>query len=332
MTPLLTITDLRLTLPIDGAQRPILRGVDLQLGPGEALGVVGESGSGKSMMIRSIIRLLPDGAQLTGSIEFDGTDLGSLPPGKLGEVRSRDIAMIFQNPRAHINPVRSIGDFLVEGLRHLGRSPDRARKEAVELLEHVQINDPPRVMRSYPHQLSGGMLQRVMIAAALAVRPKLLLADEPTTALDATTQAEVMRIVQDLRREHQLAMIFVTHDLELADATCDRTAVMYAGAVVEEQPADRLLATAGHPYTRALLAARPSLEGDAHRLAAIPGQPLPPYRAGEGYCAFVHRCPWAIDVCRNVRPPLAPHAEGHTACHRADEVLRTGSPTPEVVR
>lgn len=325
MTALLELEDVWLWLPIDGERRPILRGVDLTLNEGEALGVVGESGSGKSMTIRCIVQLLPKGAEVTGSIRLNGKEINTLSAKELRRIRSREMAMIFQNPRAHINPVLPLGDFLTEGLRFTGTPAKKAYTQATDLLDRVKIADPDRVMRAYPHQVSGGMLQRVMIAAALAASPKVLLADEPTTALDATTQAEVMQILDDLRREQDLAMIFVTHDLELADATCDRTAVMYSGAVVEDQPAEGLLSTAGHPYTKALLAARPALDGDIQRLAAIPGQPLPPYRAGQG-CAFADRCSWAIDICTTTRPPLAPHGAGYTACHRADEVQRSGLP------
>ena len=231
--PLLEVTGLSVMLETKGAKRPVLRDVSLTVRPGEALGLVGESGSGKTMTARAIGRLLPPGAEVHGSIRFGGTDIRRLAGAQLRQYRSQ-VAMIFQDPRAHINPVRRIGDFMTEALRANLRLPAaQAQRRAANALAQVGIEDAARRLRQYPHQMSGGMLQRVMIAAALLTGPRLLLADEPTTALDVTTQAEVMAILDDLRREVGLGMLFITHDLDLAAAICDRTAVMYAGQIVE---------------------------------------------------------------------------------------------------
>ena len=212
--------------------------------------------------------------------------------------------MIFQDPRAHINPVRRIGDFMTEALRTTGSVPVReARSRAVDMLGQVGIEDGERRLHQYPHELSGGMLQRVMIATALLTKPRLLLADEPTTALDVTTQAEVMAILDELRREFGLAMLFITHDLELAAAICDRTAVMYAGQIVEIRSSALLHDDPLHPYTAALAAARPDITQTAHRLHAIPGRPLSAFEAPADECAFAARCDWAQDALPGGRAP-----------------------------
>src|SRR3954466_12447215 len=272
--PLLEIDGLTVQLPVGGTVRPVLRDVSLSVTAGEALGLVGESGSGKSMTARAVDRILPTGAVVEGSIRYDGADVAALHGADLRRYRN-EVAMIFQDPRAHVNPVRRIGDYMTEALRsNSGVRPERARQQATEALEQVGIDHPDRRMRQYPHELSGGMLQRVMIAAALLNKPPLLLADEPTTALDVTTQAEVMAILDELRREFRLTMIFITHDLELAAAVCDRTAVMYAGQIVEIRESQRLHDDPLHPYTAALGAARPDINRTAERLLAIPGRPL----------------------------------------------------------
>ncbi len=220
--PLLELDDLTVWLDVAGTRRAVLRGVSLSVDPGESVGLVGESGSGKTMTARAVSRLLPPGAGVEGQIRFAGRDIGALRGGELRSYRNR-ISMVFQDPRAHINPVRRIGDFMTEALcTNLGVSGPEARRRAADTLRQVGIEDGERRLRQYPHQLSGGMLQRVMIAAALLTEPLLLLADEPTTALDVTTQAEVMAILDDLRRDLGLAMLFITHDLELAAAVCDR--------------------------------------------------------------------------------------------------------------
>lgn len=320
--PLLEVDSLSVTLPIEGRPQTVVSDVSFSVGAGEALGLVGESGSGKSMTARAIMRLLPKGASTLGDVRFDGTSVPDMSAKSLREWRSMRVAMVFQDPRAHINPVRPIGDFLCEVLvanRKVGRK--EAERRAAEALRTVHIADAERRLRQYSHEFSGGLLQRVMIAAALIVEPQLLLADEPTTALDVTTQEEVMAIVDELRRDRQMSMIFITHDLELAAAVCDRTAVMYAGRLVEERASDRLHRDGAHPYTRALLGARPSLdiEGERGILAAIPGRPLAGYEAPDG-CAFADRCPYCQPVCRLERPEPTPVLNGFAACHFAEQI------------
>ncbi len=324
--PLLEVDGLTVRLAVEGQQRAVLRDVSLTVRPGEAVGLVGESGSGKSMTARAIDRLLPRGAEVSGQIMFGGADVMSLSGTGLRTYRNQ-VAMIFQDPRAHVNPVRRIGDFMTEALRtNLGVAGTDARRRAADMLGQVGIADGERRLRQYPHELSGGMLQRVMIAAALLTEPKLLLADEPTTALDVTTQAEVMAIMDDLRREFGLAMLFITHDLELAAAICDRTAVMYAGQIVEVRESALLHDDPLHPYTAALSAARPDIAATAHRLAAIPGRPLSAFEAPSQECAFAPRCPHAEEICRDGTPDLIALDGGLSRCVRAIELRGRLSP------
>jgi oligopeptide/dipeptide ABC transporter ATP-binding protein len=324
--PLLRVDDLTVRLRVGGSLRPVLRDVSLELHAGESLGLLGESGSGKSMTARSIDRLLPAGAEVRGSITFDGSDVAALSGSALRRYRQQ-VAMVFQDPRAHVNPVRRVGDFLTEALRsNLGVRPEQARRQAVDMLDQVGIDHPERRLRQYPHELSGGMLQRVMIASALLTKPRLLLADEPTTALDVTTQAEVMAILDELRHQFGLAMIFITHDLELAAAVCDRTAVMYAGQIVEMRESEKLHDDPLHPYTAALAAARPDINRTADRLLAIPGRPLSAFEAPAEECAFTTRCPFVADVCHSALPPLDEIDTGASRCFRAEELRgRLGS-------
>jgi oligopeptide/dipeptide ABC transporter ATP-binding protein len=318
--PLLEVEGLTVRLPVEGAQRSVLRDVCISVSPGEAVGLVGESGSGKSMTARAIDRLLPRGAEVSGQISFAGADVMTLAGSALRGYRNQ-VAMIFQDPRAHVNPVRRIGDFMTEALRtNLDVPAGEAFRRAADTLGQVGIADGERRLRQYPHELSGGMLQRVMIAAALLTEPKLLLADEPTTALDVTTQAEVMAILDDLRREFGLAMLFITHDLELAAAICDRTAVMYAGQIVEIRESALLHDDPLHPYTAALSAARPDIAQTATRLAAIPGRPLSAFEAPDSECAFAPRCPHARDICRAEVPELIGLDGGLSRCARAIEL------------
>ena len=318
--PLLEVAGLTVLLNVHGGKLPVLRDVSLTVRPGEAVGLVGESGAGKSMTARAIDRLLPDRAEVRGSIRFGGTDISRLTGADLRQYRSQ-VAMIFQDPRAHINPVRRVGDFLTEALRtNLGVPAAEARRRAVDMLTQVGIEDGTRRLRQYPHQLSGGMLQRVMIAAALLTRPRLLLADEPTTALDVTIQAEIVAILDGLRRESGLAMLFITHDLELAAAICDRTVVMYAGQIVEVHASALLNSDPLHPYTAALAAARPDIAQTTRRLRAIPGRPLSSFEAPTGECAFAPRCAHARDACRTPAPGLAELDGGMSRCVRAHEL------------
>jgi len=256
---MLIIEDLSLTIRNVNAEIPVLHKVNVTVGRGESVGLVGESGSGKSMTLRSILRIEPAGSVITGTITFDGVNALTLSGEPLRRLRSHEIAMIAQNPHAVLNPVLAVGRYLVEGMHDAQGMPVRAaRLRAGELLEQVGIDDVDRVLRSYPHELSGGMLQRVVIAGAIAGNPKLLLADEPTTALDVTTQAEVMAILDDCRRELGMAMLFVTHDLDLAAAVCDRISVMKDGEIVESGIPEQLRDAPQHAYTRALMASRPA--------------------------------------------------------------------------
>jgi oligopeptide/dipeptide ABC transporter ATP-binding protein len=318
--PLLEVAGLTVRLNVDGTKQAVLRDVSLEVRPGEALGLVGESGSGKSMTARAIDRLLPPGAQVDGTITFGGRDVGALSGAQLRAYRQQ-VAMVFQDPRAHVNPVRRIGDFMTEALRtNLGLPAGVATDRAITMLGQVGIEDGARRLRQYPHELSGGMLQRVMIAAALLTGPRLLLADEPTTALDVTTQSEIVAILDDLRRDYGLAILFITHDLELAAAICDRTAVMYAGQIVEVRGSARLHSDPLHPYTAALAAARPNIAVTADRLHAIPGRPLSAFEAPPGECAFASRCSHAQAVCRSAPPPLIELDGGQSRCIRAREL------------
>ncbi|MEU6844660.1 ABC transporter ATP-binding protein [Streptomyces sp. NPDC046716] len=311
---LLRFENLHVTLPVKGEHRTVIHRVDLDVRAGSSVGLVGESGSGKSLTARSVLRLLPPGAHVTGDVRFDGDSVPAMNPAALRTLRSRDIAMVFQDPRAHINPLRTIGDFLTEGLVSVrGTVRSKAEAQATALLEEVGIADAARRLRQRPAELSGGLLQRVMIASALLAEPRLLLADEPTTALDVTTQAEVMAIIDEARTQRGLAMLFITHDLALAAAVCDRIAVVYAGSTVEELPAQHLH-NAHHPYTRALLSSRPDLGADDEPLRSIPGNPLSAFEAGPG-CAFAPRCPMAQDRCTTERPALSPIQDVYAACH-----------------
>jgi len=318
--PLLEVEGLSVRLEVEGVRRPVLRDVSLSLDRGEALGLVGESGSGKSMTARAIDRLLPAGAEVTGTVRFEGTDVGALSGTALRRYRGR-VAMVFQDPRAHVNPVRRIGDFMTEALRmNQGISVRDAERRAVEMLGEVGIANGARRLRQYPHELSGGLLQRVMIATALLTEPALLLADEPTTALDVTTQADVMAILDALRREFDLALVFITHDLDLAAAVCDRTAVMYAGQIVEIHASSRLHDDPLHPYTAALAAARPDITRTARRLQAIAGRPLSSFEAPADECAFAPRCGYAQTACRERLPELVRLNGGVSRCVRAHEL------------
>jgi oligopeptide/dipeptide ABC transporter ATP-binding protein len=237
---------------------------------------------------------------------------------QLRDYRAASVAMIFQDPSAHVNPVRTVGDFLTEQLRVIRRTPAKqAYRRAAELLDEVRVPNAAERLGQYPHELSGGMLQRVMIAGALASEAPLLIADEPSTALDVTTQAEIMAILLELRRVHHLTLFMITHDLELAAAICDRTLVMYAGVIAESGTSAALHNRPVHPYTRALLASRPSLDNKPRRLPVITGRPLPAYDAPPG-CAFAPRCPLATDICRETAPELRPVAGSWTACHHAE--------------
>ncbi|MEV0408263.1 ABC transporter ATP-binding protein [Actinoallomurus sp. NPDC050550] len=319
MTSLLDIDALSVTLP--SMARPILDAVNLTVEAGEAVALVGESGSGKSVTARSALGLFPSGASRSGAVRVDGTDLVTGSPAEIQAVRSGIASMVFQDPRAGINPVLRIGDFLTEPLRRVhGASRAEADARARELLTAVGLPDPARLLRQYPHQLSGGMLQRIMIAYALTTDPRLLLCDEPTTALDVSTQAEIMAILERLRRERDLGLLLITHDLELATAVCDRVYVMYAGRIAESAPSTTLLTAPRHPYTIGLLGSAPPLTGPRDRLRPVAGTPLSLREAAPG-CAFFARCAFAQSGrCDTAPPPLEHHGDGDVACHRAEEI------------
>lgn len=329
MSALLEIRDLRVDIPVDGALRTVIHHVTLDVQPGEAVALVGESGSGKSMTARAVMRLLPAGAQVHGELRFDGRSVEELAGTRLRDYRADDVGVIFQDPRTHVNPVRRIGDFLTEALmrvRGMGRAEARGRVAAV--LDEVGVLDPETRFRQYPHELSGGLLQRMMIAAVVAMGPRLIVADEPTTALDVTTQSDVMAVLQELCRRRGTGLLLITHDLELAAAVCDRTAVMYAGRIVESRPSTSLYDDPRHPYTAALMAARPGRGRMGERVATLPGRPLSAFEAPAG-CAFADRCAFAVDACRGCSPALTPVGDGRAACIRVDALRgRLAPPSP----
>lgn len=317
--PTLDVQGLRITLP--GTARPVLDGVDLHVAAGETVALVGESGSGKTLTSRSALNLLPSGAVVEGAVRVNGQDVLTMNADQVRALRTGTVAMIFQDPRAALNPLRRIGDFLTESVtltRSMSRADAGAR--AVELLRAVGLD--ASALHKYPGQVSGGMLQRVMIAAALMGDPALLLADEPTTALDVTTQAEVIALLAEVRERFGTGLLFVTHDLDLAAAISDRVYVMYAGRIVESGPAKALFAEPRHPYTAALLASTPRLEAPRGRLAAIEGQP-PDLRQELRGCPFAARCPLATDICDQQAPETRPAPEPAlhlAACHHTDRL------------
>lgn len=317
LEPLLAVRDLRIGFPSDRGIALAAHGVELDLAEGEILGLVGESGSGKSVTCRSIAGLVPHpGSVLSGHIQFDGRDLLALDAKSLREVRAHEIAMIFQDPSSSLNPVFSVGQQLGDVLRvNEGRTRREARREGIQLLERVGIPAPEKRMEAYPHELSGGMRQRVMIAMALAGSPRLLLADEPTTALDVTIQDQVLRLLEDVRKQTNMAMILVSHDMGVIGQMADRVAVMYAGFIVEVAPVSEILHNADHPYTRALIDAMPELmPSQRQELRTIRGYPPDLSDLVQG-CPFAPRCPLAREACSDVSMGLTDVGEHHiSAC------------------
>ena len=321
--PVLTIDGLTTEVRLDRAWRAAVDGVSLALARGETLALVGESGCGKSMTALSVMGLLPEGAARVaqGRIRLAGEDLVSAPERALQELRGDRMAMIFQEPMTSLNPVQTIGEQVAEPLRiHRGLSRAQANARALAMLDEVKIPSAAQRFHDYPHQFSGGMRQRVMIALALVCDPVLLLADEPTTALDVTIQAQVLGLLADLKARHGMAMLFITHNLGVVAQIADRVAVMYAGQIVEQAPVHDIFRRPAHPYTRALFAAMPRLDEDAqgqvHDLAAIPGR-VPPLDAMPPGCRFAPRCPLARPGC-DAPQTLAEAAPGHLArCHLA---------------
>jgi oligopeptide/dipeptide ABC transporter ATP-binding protein len=320
---LLEVDDLRVEFRSRRAVASVLRGVHLHLDPGETLALLGESGSGKSVTAQAIMGILdtPPARVTGGQIRYRGRDLLRLPESQRRAVRGKQIAMVFQDALSALNPVFTVGFQIAETLRtREGMARSAALDRAVELMEMVRIPGARQRIRDYPHQFSGGMRQRVMIAMALAQRPELLIADEPTTALDVTVQAQIMDLLAELRRELRLAMLLITHDLGVVADSADRIAVMYAGRIVEHADARSLYRSPGHPYTRGLLDSVPRLDAKGTRLPTIPGLPPNPTRVPDG-CPFHPRCPYARDVCRTVAPPEVPlGGPRYSACHYAREV------------
>jgi peptide/nickel transport system ATP-binding protein len=309
MVPLVAIEGL--TVAFEGI--PVLHGIDLVVHKGEAFGLVGESGSGKSVTWLAALGLLPQRAEVQGRVLLDGVDILGAPDAVLERVRGRRIAMIFQDPASALNPVltvrRQIGEVVA---RHRGLSGRAIGAEAKRLLDLVGIPDAERRLSAYPHEFSGGQAQRVMIAMALAGRPDLLIADEPTTALDVTIQAQILDLLALVRRETGMALVLISHDLGVIAQTCERVAVMYAGRIVEEAPADLLFEDPAHPYARGLIGALPPLTGPRQRLLAIAGT-VPNPRAMPPGCAFAPRCSHAAEPCRARIPALARLAGGRRA-------------------
>lgn len=299
-----------------------LEEVDLTIQRGEVLGLVGETGCGKSVMARSILRLIsdPPGKITQGEILFKGEDILKLRPRRLREIRGNDISMIFQEPMSSLNPVFRVGNQIEEVIMlHQKVDRRRARGAAVEMLQQVNMPDPEQVLRKYPHELSGGMRQRVMIAMELSCRPDLLIADEPTTALDVTVQGQVLTILNDLVRRLGISVLFISHDLGVIAQLCDRVSVMYAGKIVETAPVARLFAEPAHPYTRGLLQAIPSLDEERESLRVIPGI-VPRLVEPPGGCRFHPRCTERFEPCDRLVPrPLEVGPGHHVACHLYDE-------------
>ncbi|MBN8905170.1 MAG: ABC transporter ATP-binding protein [Rhodospirillales bacterium] len=321
-TPVLSVEGLRTEFRIGGAWRPAVDGVSFALARGETLALVGESGCGKSITSLSIMGLVPKPAGRIGGghIRLEGQDLVGLDEPTLERIRGNRIAMIFQEPMTSLNPVMTIGAQVAESLMiHKGLARREAERRALAVLDEVKIPSAARRLHDYPHQFSGGMRQRVMIAIALACEPAVLLADEPTTALDVTIQAQVLGLLGDLKDRHGMAMLFITHNLGVVAQIADRVAVMYAGQIVEEAPVAAVFARPAHPYTRALFAAIPRMDRDAQELAAIPGR-VPPLDAMPAGCRFAPRCPLAQAGCEQPQV-LAPVEAGHAArCHVATGV------------
>jgi len=309
---LLDVEDLKVTFPVRGRELRAVDGVSYSVRAGQTLAIVGESGSGKTVSCRAVMGLLPPSAVVTGSARFQGAQLVGLTDDQMREYRGADIAMVFQDPTRSLNPTMRIGSQITEAVRaHRRVSGRQAREQAVALLRLVHMPLPERRFLEYPHQLSGGMRQRVMIAIALACRPKLLIADEATTALDVTTQAQIMELLLELQAEFGMALMLISHDLGLAASYADEVLVMYAGRIVEQAPAARLFSRVRMPYTEALFEAIPRLERPAHLpLPVIGGRP-PDLAALPPGCPFAPRCRHAADDCLAQAPPLAEQEPGH---------------------
>jgi oligopeptide/dipeptide ABC transporter ATP-binding protein len=310
----LSVAGLTTTFVGRGGPVPAVRGVDFQVRAGETFVLLGESGSGKSVTARSILRLHGSRARVTGRVRLGERELLDLEPGQMRDIRGRELALVPQDPNGSLDPLRRVGSQLAEVLRVHGAVGNRsaAKARALELLGLVGIPDPPRVARSHPHELSGGMRQRVVIAIAVSCGPRVLIADEPTTALDVTVQAQILRLFADLQRQLKMALLLVTHDVGVTREIADSVGVMYAGRLVEHGPAAEVLGRPRHPYTEALLAALPTPATPRGALKAIAGAPPLAGTHFDG-CAFTQRCGYAVESCRSALPPLVPVGAGHLA-------------------
>jgi oligopeptide/dipeptide ABC transporter ATP-binding protein len=323
--PLIAIQNLCVEFAQDGQRIIALRGVDISLYRNEVHGLVGESGSGKTMTAMSIVGLLPRQTLklLSGSIRYEGKELLSLSEDELRSYRGSKIAMIFQEPSKYLNPAFTVGEQIREAVRvHLGLNRSEADARARELLGLVGLGDDGRVLGAYPHELSSGMRQRAMIAIALSCDPDFLIADEPTTSLDVTLQAQILKLLRKLKDMKKMGMLFISHDLSVIKEIADRVSVIYAGKILESASAPELFSRPLHPYTRLLLMSIPDVRRKGRRLAAIDGQVLDARTDPPG-CVFAPRCPMAEDLCFSQRPHLTMHEQGHmSACHFAEEVWR----------
>jgi peptide/nickel transport system ATP-binding protein len=318
--PLLSVRDLHVTYRSETAETPAVRGVSFDLAPGETLGLAGESGCGKSTIAGALLRVLPRGTRVTGEVLLDGDDVLAMRPGRLRAVRWAEMSIVFQGALHALNPVQRVGDQIAEAIRVHRAAPNVSARVA-ELLETVGL--PARRASDYPHQLSGGQRQRVLIALALACNPQVLIADEPTTALDVMVQAQVLELLERLQSELRLSMVFITHDLSTLSYVCQRTAVMYAGKIVEEGDAVQVFEQPRHPYTAALAAAFPRIGDQTHRMrpSGLAGDPPDPRAIPPG-CPFTPRCPVAMPECTSLDVELWEAGEGRRAAciHVRDEV------------
>ncbi|WP_368928337.1 ABC transporter ATP-binding protein [Mixta calida] len=318
---LLDVKDLRVTFSTPDGAVTAVNNLNFSLRAGETLGIVGESGSGKSQTAFALMGLLASNGHIEGSARFNGREILNLPEKQLNQLRAEQVAMIFQDPMTSLNPYLRVGDQLIEVLQlHKGMSKAQAFEEAVRMLDAVKMPEARKRMKMYPHEFSGGMRQRVMIAMALLCRPKLLIADEPTTALDVTVQAQIMTLLNDLKREFNTAIIMITHDLGVVAGICDKVLVMYAGRTMEYGKARDVFYHPAHPYSLGLLSAVPRLDTDGETLMTIPGNP-PNLLRLPGGCPFQPRCPYAMEICANA-PPLEAFGEGRLrACFKPVEEL-----------
>ncbi len=326
-SPVLTVSDLTVEFDTEVGTAVVVQGVDFVLQRGQILGLVGESGSGKSVTSLAMLGLIrsPPGRVTSGEVRFEGRDLLTLPAAEMRDVRGKELALIFQEPRRSLDPSFSVGYQIAEvARRHLGLSRREAWARAVESLDMVQIPESARRAREYPHTFSGGMCQRVMLAMALVCRPKVLIADEPTTALDVTVQAQMLDLLRELQGELGLAILLITHDLGVVAGACERVAVMYAGQIVETAPVREIFRNPQHPYTAGLLASLPQNHVGSGELGAIPGVVPSPHAWPEG-CRFHPRCSHALDICRGDEAPLLQVAPDHQVrCVRSEALVLRG--------